>query len=103
MTPGISQKTQLPPPSQIGPGVEGLELEGGVVQQTLRLRIGREQNLKTAVEEEAIHEVCADAAAHGIGGVAEKDGASGANQGDRRSQPGKAGADDEGGRAIRHG
>ena len=50
-------------------GQERLQVEGPVVQDPARLRVGREQDLEAAVEAEAVPEVRADAPADAVRGL----------------------------------
>ena len=59
---GIGDAVKLAAGPHQGSGREGAQLEGLVVEEPPRLRIGGEENLKSAVEEEAVHAVRADAA-----------------------------------------
>ena len=47
---------------------KGFQVEEGIVEQTLGLRISGEQNLKSAVEQETINLIGTNAASNAIGG-----------------------------------
>lgn len=88
-----------------GAGIEGTEIEGGEVEEATGFGIGGEEDLKAAVEEEAVVGVSANAAAEGVGGFEEKEGEIGGVNVVGCGEAGEAAADDEdggwGGRRLR--
>lgn len=55
-------------------GIELLEVEGLVVKELLGFRVGGDEDLETAVEDEAVDGVSADAAADGVRCFEEEEG-----------------------------
>ena len=75
--------------------VEGADLEGIEVDQPAQRRVGRVDDLKAAVAQEAVHEVGAHAAAHLVGGLHDDDRQSGALQGAGAGQTRQPGTHDQ--------
>lgn len=57
-----------------GAGVELLEVEGLIIEELLGFRVGGDEDLEAAVEEEAVDNVGAHAASDGVGGFQEEEG-----------------------------
>lgn len=57
-----------------GAGVELLEVEGLIIEELLGFRVGGDEDLEAAVEEEAVDNVGADASSDGVGGFQEEEG-----------------------------
>ena len=76
-------------------GVEGAQVEGGEVEQPLRLRVRRVEQLEAAVEPEPVDDVGADPAAHGLGRLDDHGVGPCLLEPDGRGQPGEPGTHDD--------
>lgn len=67
MAKGVSDGVELATVEDSSAGVEFLEVQGFVVEKLLGFWVGGDEDLEAAVEEEAVDNVGADAAADSVG------------------------------------
>jgi hypothetical protein len=77
-----------------GPEIKRPEVKGGIIEDSLCLRISGLQNLEAPVQEEALHSVGAHPPADPIRGLKDNEGNAGLMQRAGATQPCQASADD---------
>ena len=95
MAEGVGNGVELAIVEDSGAGVEFLEVKGLVVEEVLGFGVGGDEDLEAAVEEEAVDNVGADAAAHGVGGFEEEEGDVAGVEVGGGGEAGESGADDD--------
>ena len=73
----VHETSQFPLFPEERTGLEALQIESLEVKQSTRLGIGVEVDLETAIEEEAIHKIGANAPTDGVGCFEDEDFATG--------------------------
>ena len=84
---------EAPSAAHQGPGIEGAQVEGAIIQPALCLGVPGLQDLKPAVEEKALTLVGAHPAAAAVAGLQDQGGEAPLLQGQGTGQAGETGAD----------
>ena len=98
---GVGDQVQAVADADEGAREEGAQAQRLVVQQRGEVRVGRAVDLEAAVQAEPVDHVGANAAADGVGRLADDDLVAGPHEVHRADQAGDAGAHDDDVRGVR--